>query len=308
MRRPATVTALLLALLAVGCSPTDDVSGETTTSAGAQTTISVVEPTTTPPPSTTTTVATSDDAVLVIGDWGAATDAESEVASVMESYATDHSVAAILTTGDNLYDDEGDPALAPFDWVTASGIDWWVTWGNHDDESSARIAEVNRLFSSPPRWTTVEWGPVSIVILDSNQTWSEEQMTFLETEMKRIDGPTIVVFHHPPLNCSVHYDNEDFWEAWRPLFDDDVVLVLSGHAHNYQRFEDEGIEYVVSGAGGRSIYELDDCPSDHVPRIVGSEAHSFLAMTQGPDGLTVTAITRYDEIADEFTIPLTRTG
>jgi len=126
--------------------------------------------------------------------------------------------------------------------------------------------------------------------------------------MKRIDGPTVVVFHHPPLNCSVHYDNEDFWEAWRPLFDDDVVLVLSGHAHNYQHFEDEGIEYVVTGAGGRSIYELDDCPSDHVPRLAGSEAHSYLALTQGRDGLTLTAISRYDEVFDEFTIPLTKNG
>ncbi|MGB8360799.1 MAG: metallophosphoesterase [Acidimicrobiia bacterium] len=303
MRRPASITILLLALLAAGCSPIGGVSG--------QTSLPIVEATPTSIPTTTTSTiatATSKDAVLVIGDWGAATDAESEVASAMDAYAADHPVAAILTTGDNLYDDEGDPALAPFDWVAASGIDWWVAWGNHDTESSVRIAEVNRLFSAPPRWTTVEWGAVSIVILDSNQMESEEQKAFLDAEMKRIDGPTVVVFHHPPLNCSVHDDNEAFWDEWRPLFDDDVVLVLSGHAHNYQRFEDEGIQYVVAGAGGKSIYELDDCPSGHVPRLVGSEAHSYLALTQGIDGLTLTAITRDDEIVDEFTIPLTTDG
>jgi hypothetical protein len=239
-----------------------------------------------------------------MGDWGAATETEDDVAAAMETYAARHEVEAILTTGDNLYIDDGDRAAAPFSWVEETGLDWWLTWGNHDVQSPGRIEEVNRVFSSPPRWTGIEWGAVEVIILDSTQIRSDDQTAFLELEMGRIAKPTIVVFHHPPLNCSVHGDTRAFWDEWSPHFDEDVVLVLSGHAHNYQRFDDNGVQYVVTGGGGKSLYELEDCPSGHVPRVVGNATYHFVALTQGPNDLELTAIARDGQVIDEISIPL----
>jgi Icc-related predicted phosphoesterase len=306
MRRPVSTGAALLVLALVGCSATVRVSGHVNPpvveSIPASTT------TTTTPPATSTTTTTTTETIpslLVIGDWGAASEAEGEVAAAMKTYAANHQVEAVLTTGDNFYIDDGDAAVAPFDWVKQSGLEWWVTWGNHDVVSQRRIDEVNRVFSSPPRWTTVDWGGIDIVILDSDQIQDPDQIAFLDKEMKRIEKPTIVVFHHPPLNCSVHGDSNAFWEEWASHFDNDVVLVLSGHAHNYQRFEDQGVEYVVTGGGGRKLYGLDDCPPGHVPRVVGDAAYHYVALTQTSDQLELTAITTDGEVIDDVSIPLT---
>lgn len=308
MRRLGLIGATLFALSVAGCSPGAPVTESQSTQPSVETTTSSTVPATTSTSATTPPPTEKTRSVLVIGDWGAANEAESDVGAAMEAYAAHHEVEAILTTGDNFYFDDAEEALAPFDWVTESGIAWWFTWGNHDAQSHERIDEVNRVFSSPPRWTTVEWGGVAIIILDSNQIGAEGQIAYLDTEMRRIEKPTIVVFHHPPLNCSVHGDSTAFWVEWRPHFDDDVVLVLGGHAHNYQRFDHHGVQYVVTGGGGKSIYELKDCPSGHVPRVVGVAAHHYLALNQRSGHLTLTAITADGEVIDDISIPLNSTA
>ncbi len=226
------------------------------------------------------------------------------IASEMEGYASSHAVQAILTTGDNMYEDDRDEIMHPFQWTRSAGVDFWITWGNHDVESSDRIAEVKAAFGNPPRWATIEWGDTEILILDSNNVDSPAQLSYLESEMERIDVPTIVVFHHPPFSCSAHDDDEAVKADWLPLFDDDVILVLSGHAHTYQRFEENGVPYVVTGGGGRDLHELDDCPSGHTPRIVGEEVHNFLTLTQQEQELTVSAVSDAGEEIDALTIPL----
>ncbi len=239
-----------------------------------------------------------------MGDWGSGTEDESLIASEMESYASSHPVQAILTTGDNLYEDDPDELMQPFQWANSAGIEFWLTWGNHDVESPERIAEVNTIFGDPPLWATIEWGDTEILILDSNDVDSPAQLSYLESEMERIDVPTIVAFHHPPFSCSDHEDDEAVKAEWLPRFDDDVILVLSGHAHTYQRFEDNGVPYVVTGGGGRDLHELDDCPSGHTPRIVGEEVHNFLTMTQDENVLSVSAVGEAGDAIDALTVPL----
>ena len=242
--------------------------------------------------------------LLVIGDWGAGTEDESSIASEMESYASSHPVQAILTTGDNFYEDDPDEMMEPFQWARSAGIDFWLTLGNHDVESQERISAINTAFGNPPSWATIEWGDTEILILDSNDVASPAQLSYLESEMERIEEPTIVVFHHPPFSCSDHVDNEAVKAEWLPRFDDDVILVLSGHSHTYQRFEEGGVRYLVTGGGGRDLDELDDCPSGHTPRIVGDEAHNFLTMTQDERVLSVSAVDEAGEAIDALTIRL----
>ena len=243
-----------------------------------------------------------DESLLVIGDWGTGTESQREVAARMEEFSRETPVAAIVTTGDNFYSDNADELMEPFRWATEGGIPFLISWGNHDIESERRIELIDEIFGDPPRWWMHEWGQVDILILDSTRLDSHLQSRFLVTAMAD-DDPMIVVFHHPPLSCGSHGDSTEALAEWVPLFDDDVLLVLGGHEHNYQRFESDDITYVVSGGGGRSLTELADCSDDHPERIAGEADHHFVALDL-TDSLSVTAINLGGDVIDEFTLPL----
>lgn len=219
----------------------------------------------------------------------------------MADYAANREIAAILTTGDNFYSDDADQLMEPFGWATESDIPFLITWGNHDVESGTRIELIDETFDDPPRWVRHEWGPVDVVILDSTQLEDAKQLDFL-ARVLNADDPTIVVSHHPRYSCGAHGDTSGM-DAWVDAFDDDVLLVLGGHEHNYQRFEEEGVTYVVTGGGGRSLTELADCPADHPERLTGESTHHFLAMEQDDD-LTVTAIDVNGDVIDDFSVEL----
>jgi predicted phosphodiesterase len=245
----------------------------------------------------------SDESLLVVGDWGTGTDGQREVAEQMANYARRRTVAAIVTTGDNFYSDDASDLMKPFAWATDRDIPFLIAWGNHDVETQRRIELIDHTFGHPPRWWSHDWGPVDIVILDSNQVDSDQQRRFLLDSLTTSDDPTIVVLHHPPYSCGVHGDTEIVQDEWLPHFDDDVFLVLSGHEHTYQHFESDDITYVVTGGGGGGLTELGDCPNDHPRRIAGKATHSFVVL-ELTDSLNVTALDAGGEVIDEFSLRL----
>ena len=266
--------------------------------------------TTTTSPATTTTTTTEPvsetSVLLVIGDWGSGSDAQSQVAGAMEAYAGTTAIHAIVTTGDNFYSDDEVALMEPFTWVVESGIPFWFSWGNHDIESDERVEDVNAVFRNPPRWTVYEWGDIDVVILDSNQVGHSEQLDFLASHMAESDKPAIVVFHHPVRSCALHSDATSVLDAWVPLFDENVFLVLNGHDHNYQRFEDEGVTYVVTGGGGRSIYDLEECPEDHPSPLAAEATHHFVVLEAVGGRVTLTAYRTDLSIIDSVDITTAR--
>ena len=294
-----------LALMLGACVGADSDTPESTAPGSANTPpTSISEQTTTAQAiSPTTGLPPHHGFLLVVGDWGSGTLPQGAVAGAMARFAESHDLAAILTTGDNFYGDDLDFLMAPYDWVAESGIEFWITWGNHDIESDDRAEEIETRFDAP-RWAVHEWGAVDIIILDSNQVDSEQQREFLIDELARSDRPVIVAFHHPAFSCSLHGDTPEVIDTWLRLFDDDVVLVLNGHDHNYQRLESDGVSYVVTGGGGRHLYDLEDCPTGHPERIIGSAIHHFLAMDQTEDSLAIEVIDVMGATVDSFEIEL----
>lgn len=213
-------------------------------------------------------------------------------------------LSAVLTTGDNFYGDEIDLLMQPFQWVIDAGIPFWVTWGNHDIESKARIDGMNDVFDSPPRWTVREWGEIDVVILDSNQVSSIAQGAFFLQTMARSDRPTLVALHHPPYSCSHRGPTTELVNEWVRILDDDVFLVLAGHDHNYQRFNHEDVTYVVTGGGGRSLNPIQDCPANHPPLLAGEELHHFLALSQTTATVEVEVVDVDGDIVDSFSVGL----
>jgi len=222
----------------------------------------------------------------------------------MQRYAADHDVRAILTTGDNFYEDDLEFLMAPFGWATEAEIPFWITWGNHDVESEARIAALNQAFSDPPRWGVHEWGAVNVIVLDSTQISSSQQAQFFHDAMGESTRPTIVTMHHPPYSCARHEPSANLVNQVVEVLDDDVFLVLSGHDHVYQRFEHDEVAYVVTGGGGATVYALSACPSSHPQPLAGEETHHFVAMSQNSDVVEVVALDVNGEVIDEFVVDL----
>ena len=299
---------VLLAVVALGCTPLADSDTTTSPAAGSSTSSSIpviANPSTISSTTTTTTVFEPIDThLLVVGDWGSGTLPQGAVAGTMARYAAANDIEAILTTGDNFYSDDAEFLMRPFGWVAEAGIPFWFTWGNHDVESDSRIQIVEETFGSPPRWTVHTWGAVDIVILDSNQVTSFEQAAFFLDAMASSSGPMIVALHHPPYSCSHHGPTVEVVDQFVSFLDEDVVLVLAGHEHSYQRFNNKGVTYVVTGGGGRALRPLTNCPANHPERLAGAELYHFVSLEQSDDAVVLTAYDVNGEVIDEVSIPL----
>lgn len=242
---------------------------------------------------------------MVIGDWGTGGQSQTIVANAMADRAGSHGEVAIITTGDNFYSDEAADLMAPLEWATSGGVPILISWGNHDIETGSRLEVVSESFGHPPRWYVVPWGALDLVFLDSNQIHSRPQARFLAETLAASERPAILIFHHPVYNCGRHGDTEAAIKTWVPLHDDDVVLVLNGHEHSYQRFEEGGVTYIVTGGGGRSLYDLETCPPGHSPLVTGAVTHHFLVVTSEGDELRVEAVDTDGTVFDtvEITLP-----
>lgn len=301
VRYLAGVVGIVIAVTACGGAPAADTS---TTSSSTSTTSTVPSSTTstsTAPTTTSPDVEVGD--LLVIGDWGSGTMPQGAVSGAMWTFSEDNDIAAILTTGDNFYTDDFEFAMEPYGWAEDAGIPWWIAWGNHDRETQTRTDAVNEVFGDPTPWIVHEWGAVDVVILDSTQVESAEQADFFSQALAESERPTIVVFHHPYYSCGTATDTEDV-TSWVSGFDDDVVLALSGHEHSYQRFEDGGVSYAVTGGGGATLTELTPCPDGHPSLLAGDSIHHFLTLSQEEGTLTVNAIDVNGAVIDQFEVTL----
>ncbi len=297
---PRLVIPLIALVLVASCS---DSSADTTASLPRAESAVTTSTVTTDHVSTTTEIPHVGD-LLVMGDWGSGTTSQGAVADAMHRYAEVNEVTAILTTGDNFYSDDAESLMEPYLWAEEAAIPFWVTWGNHDVESETRIEVINETFGDPPRWAVFEWGGVDVVVLDSNQITSPEQAAFFLSAMAASVEPAIVVMHHPPYSCSHHGSTTELVNQVVGALDEDVFLVLSGHDHNYQRFDHDGVSYVVTGGGGNAIYPIEECPANHPEPLAGAELHHFLAIDQDDEQVIVTAIDVSGDTIDQMSLDL----
>lgn len=111
------------------------------------------------------------------------------------------------------------------------------------------------------QWYSLEWGALQILFLNTQQLYGgagrAAQDAWLTTRLQDDSfGATMIVFHVPPLTSGRHgLDGRVVASSWVQAFEQsNVFLVLSGHDHNYERLEQNGITYVVSGGGSTVLY------------------------------------------------------
>jgi Calcineurin-like phosphoesterase len=244
---------------------------------------------------------------VAFGDFGGG-DAQYEVARAMERWVADgHRVDALVTTGDNVYNNgEPEKFAAQLDEPYRElrrGRPMWVTLGNHDVRAGHGAAQLRHL-GLPDLPYAKELPGVQLLFVDANRP-DQAQADWLDARLSEAGPPfRVVVFHQPAWSCSNHDSDEQVGRVWVPVFERHrVALVLNGHDHNYQRFvSDQGVTYVVTGGGGKGLYRLDRCPEDTPRRVRGIFRNHFTAVEVRAGSLTVTAVDAGGNRLDEAVI------
>jgi UDP-2,3-diacylglucosamine pyrophosphatase LpxH len=157
--------------------------------------------------------------------------------------------------------------------------------GNHDHEWDEAYA-YTELPGNGAWFATTLSDTVYLVVLDSqwdttHQAALSDQRAFLEqalaSQAAQDAAFRIVAFHKPPYSNiwkTAAWDGEpEIRDDWVPLFEaGGVDLVLSGHAHAYQRGSLNGVTYVVTGGAGGTLDTQVYAHWEHM-EIATSEHH-----------------------------------
>jgi predicted phosphodiesterase len=157
-------------------------------------------------------------------------------------------------------------------------------------------------------WYALELDSLQILFLNTQQLYGgsarQEQDHWLETRLadERFES-TIVVFHVPPLTSGRYsFDSAAVRSSWVPNFESsNVVLVISGHDHNYERLERNGITYVVSGGGSSVLYPLEARLADS--QYFEASTH-YVVLQVDEDRIQLMAYDLEGEIIDTVMIPI----
>jgi len=180
-----------------------------------------------------------------------------------------------------------------------------VARGNHDGHFPPAIAY--HWLPGNEYWYAETIGRVRFIFLDSNIV-ATTQDAFLAAELASPAAQdadfVVVAFHHPP------YTN--LWDAqgfngmpyernvWVPLFEQyDVDLVISGHAHAYERGVQNGVTYLIVGGAGGALDTVPQVPP--WPFIsVALPVHHFAILDASPGRLRWAAYNLSGAVIDQF--------
>jgi tartrate-resistant acid phosphatase type 5 len=207
----------------------------------------------------------------VIGDYGNNSSHEAAVANLVKSW----NPSFIITTGDNNYVNgeastiDNNIGQHYGDFIGnyqgrygdgSSTIRFFPSLGNHDWLTTGAQPYLN-YFTLPgnERYYDFIRGNVHFFALDSDNnepdgaSSTSVQANWLRTRLAASTAQfQVVYFHHPPYSSSATH-SPTLRMRW-PFQEWGVDVVLSGHAHEYERLNINGLTYFVNGLGGASRY------------------------------------------------------
>lgn len=225
----------------------------------------------------------SDLVFAVIGDYGMAGAGLDDVAALVKGWDP----SFILTTGDNNYP-SGDAStidnangkfreyIYPYKGSTplesgkadAKENRFWPTLGNHDLDTNSGQPYLD-YFTLPGNERYYDFvkdipgGSIHFFCVNSglrtdgslaepagNNTYSPQGEWLQLKVLQSTATWKVVYFHHAPYTSEINHGPGSTVMRWGFKGAD---LVLTGHAHNYERLEVDGIPYIVNGAGGHSL-------------------------------------------------------
>ncbi len=124
-------------------------------------------------------------------------------------------------------------------------------------------------------WHSFDLGEWHIIGLNSNCDEiggcgpGSAQVSWLDADLRASSARcTLAFWHHPRWSSGEEHGTDDLTDTfWRELHDAGVDVALTGHDHQYERFqpldadgtaEPDGMVEFVVGTGGRSLYGFDE--------------------------------------------------
>ncbi len=243
--------------------------------------------------------------ILAIGDFGVGGKRQREFGAAVRVYEELNPSQLLVTLGDNDYTRSRSFASAwnaSFGWLAAAEVGAAGALGNHDVQVRRGRYEFGLLHMPGPYYVR-RVGEVELIVLDSTAISAVQTAWLRRTLAARTGFTRIVVLHHPPYTCGGHLGSVGVRRSWVPLFvRGGVRLVLSGHDHNYQRFERDGVTYVVHGGGGAGLYTLRPCPAGHPPRVAARVGHGFVHVTADAGSVLVRVVDLTGKTIDRFEV------
>lgn len=157
--------------------------------------------------------------------------------------------------------------------------------GNHEFMGGSERSALHNWWKRFPhlegrRWYSVLFGNCYFIVLDSDFSLKngDVQDLWLEAQLAHLPAEADFVFlmtHHPSytdshdhfipgLGHSARKQEKQLaarLEALQPRTRARLIAI-AGHVHNYERFEQAGVTYIVSGGGGATPYLFDRSPFD----------------------------------------------
>ena len=256
----------------------------------------------------TTPTATNTPPVIfaVIGDFGDPGRGAQDVAALVDSWNPDF----IITVGDNNYPvgaaETIDANVTQHYGTYIAANRFFPTLGNHDYYTDLAQPYFD-YFELPgnERYYDFVWGDVHLLALNSD--WNEPdgigvnsvQAQWLQSKLIASESAWQVVYFHVPPYAS---RAESMVPALRwPFAAWGADLVLTGHAHVYERLQIDGIPYVINGVGGHSIYGFDDVPHS-ASQVRFNRDFGAVRIQVDAQQLHLQFITRAVVLVDEFTL------
>ena len=258
-----------------------------------------------------------------IADYGVDDNDEQAVAELVDHWAPGY----VITLGDNNYDmglattidynigKYYSRFIGGYRGVFGPGAAenrFWPALGNHDWNATDAGSDQPYLdyFTALPgvkRYYDVVVGSIHFFVLDSDPhepdgiTVDSAQAGWLEPRLRASDSCwNVVYFHHPPYSSGdpLYTEPEMRW----PFRDWGADLVLTGHQHQYERLEEDGLTYVVAGLGG-ALNRFDF--ADTQPGSIGRYNADFgaLRVRVTDEQLELEFRNTSDRVIDSFTIP-----
>lgn len=154
---------------------------------------------------------------------------------------------------------------------------------------------------------------VNFLMLNSERSFvaGSEQAAFLRWHLEKHPGTAIACLHRPIFTASDR-DRGSMYSRrlWLHggLVGSDIVAVLAGHNHYYERTKPlDGVTYVVSGGGGGVLRDPAESNS-HTAAHVAKINHYGLGQVYDDRIAVEIRATDDDRVLDEFALPLHKTS
>jgi 3',5'-cyclic AMP phosphodiesterase CpdA len=200
--------------------------------------------------------------------------------------------------------------------------------GNHEFSKCTEAVCLENWWQAFPEFRGRRWYAVAVgtkllaLALDSNASLlpGSEQRTWLEHELETLPQSVrfvILALHHPPVaddGLLIVRSNErslaSYLQSVAPRLSARLI-VAAGHVHNYERFEQHGVIFLVSGGGGAKPRSVLRGRSDRYQDHAFPNFH-YIRFEEKGDHLTARMIRLMDydspaphvwSIKDRFDVP-----